>query len=89
MRDSQRDNAVFEQGSITVKGDERWKAGTYARITRGSLVWECYIVAVQNTFSAYREFTTRLNFIRGTGFWQRTLLEQNPSWREGKRGVYE
>lgn len=89
LRDASRDNSVFEEGSIIVKGDERWKAGMYARITRGALVWECYIVGVQNTFAPFREYTTRLTFIRGTGFWQRTLLERNPAWSEGKKGPYD
>lgn len=86
LRDASRDNSVFEEGTLTVKGDERWKVGMYCRITRGALVWECYIVGVTHTFAPFREYTTRLTFIRGTGFQQRSLLERNPSWAEGKRG---
>lgn len=89
MRDANRDNVVFENGGLTTKGDENIKIGKYVKVTRGQIEWEAYAVGVTHTFAPYQRYTTKIDFIRGTSFWSRTLLERNPAWSEGKSGVYD
>ena len=89
MRDANRDNVVLENGSMTVKGDENIRVGKYVAITRGQIEWEAYAVGVTHTFAPFQKYTTKIDFIRGTSFWARTLLERNPAWGEGKKGPYD
>lgn len=66
-----RDNVVFEQGSLRLRGNEAIKAGMYLRILRGaadSIVSECYVSSVTHDFLPFGSFTTTVSFERGTGF---------------------
>lgn len=88
LRDANRDNVCLEDGTMTVKGDERIRAGRYIRVKRGRFEWECYATQVTQTFAPYRAFVTTIGFTRGTCFWSRITSEQSPYLLEGKRGVY-
>ena len=66
-----RDNVVFENGIMTLKGNERIKAGMYLRLTRGSMVAYYYVSRVEHSFMPYRAFITTATVERGTGFIER------------------
>lgn len=87
-RDANRDNVCLEDGSLEIKGNEHVRVGRYLHITRGQLEWECYATEVTHTFAPYRAYTTSIEFIRGTCFWNRILAESSPVYLEGHRGVY-
>ena len=82
------DNVVLENGTLTVKGNERIRAGKYLRLTRGDMVAEYYAQSVTHRFAPYQQYTTTVQFIRGTGFIERTRLTDSPYLHEGKQGVY-
>ncbi len=69
--ESNRDNVVFESGSMTLKGNERVKAGMYVEVTRGDFVQKVYATRVDQNFMPFRGFTTTVSFERGTGFIER------------------
>ncbi|WP_298624795.1 hypothetical protein [uncultured Zoogloea sp.] len=70
-----KDNAVFEDGSITLRGQCTLRPGMYLRIFHGGpglclkpFVWECYVVAVQHRMVPFQGFVTVATFKRGTSF---------------------
>lgn len=66
-----RDNVIFEQGTLRLRGNEAIKAGMYLRVLRGAadeVVSECYISSVVHDFLPFGTFTTTVTFERGTGF---------------------
>lgn len=69
--ESNRDNVVFESGSLSLKGNERIKAGMYLNISRGNLKQKLYAVNVDQNYMPFRSFTTSVTFERGTGFIER------------------
>lgn len=73
-----KDNVVFENGSITLMGQATLRPGMYLRIWHGGpglsmkpLVWECYVVAVQHRIVPYQGYVTVATFRRGTSFAER------------------
>src|SRR5258708_7168462 len=78
---SNRDNVVFEDGTLDLRGNESIRPGTTVRLIRGSaaagaaagkgLASECYAHTVTQQFLPYRTYTTKVQFDRGTGFIQR------------------
>ncbi|MEN8259477.1 MAG: hypothetical protein ABFS02_02630 [Pseudomonadota bacterium] len=77
LHKASEDNADFEQGAITVKGDPKYQVGNYLNLKRG-VPWEGYIVGITHEYRAYREYLTTIEFIRGTGFIER--VESNNPW---------
>lgn len=70
-----RDNVVFETGSITLRGQATLRPGMYLRIQHGPsgaalrpFVWECYVVAVQHRMVPFQGYVTVATFERGTMF---------------------
>lgn len=77
-----KDNVVFERGSMRVKGGpmrpggtELIRAGDYVTAKMGRLEWEGYVTSVEHQFVPLQEFVTTINFERGEGFAKRTALE--------------
>ena len=88
------DTVLLEDGSMTVKGNEKIRAGKYVVLHRGKFGGaygvEYYAQTVTHKFAPYRQYTTTINFIRGTGFIERVrLTNDSPYLQEGKQGVYE
>ena len=83
------DNVLLEEGSMVVKGNEKIRAGKYISLLRGSFGAEYYAQTVTHRFAPYRQYTTTVNFIRGTGFIERVRLDTSPWLQEGKQGVYD
>lgn len=70
---SNRDNVVLEEGSITMRGDETVRPGTYLRITRGGgFEYQVYAHTVQHQFTPLSGFMTSVEYDRGTGFIERS-----------------
>lgn len=82
------DNVLLEEGSMTVKGNETIRAGKYISLLRGNFGAEYYAETVTHKFAPYRQYTTTIQFIRGTGFIERVRLTTSPWLQEGKKGVY-
>jgi hypothetical protein len=71
-----KDNAVFESGSIKMSGNEAVRAGMYLNIKRGAgnhagEFPSCYVVKVDHEFMPYQGFWTTVQYERGTGFFDR------------------
>jgi len=68
-----RDNVVFEDGEIEMRGDESVKCGTTLRIPvgDGKTLAEHYAVTVRHTFLPLRTFTTHVDYERGENFIKR------------------
>lgn len=71
-----RDNAVFEDGSATLRGSEDIKVGRYLRLTRGDLTSEAYLTRVGHNIVPLQGWTTQVTFERGTGFLERTKRDR-------------
>ena len=66
-----RDNVIYEQGTLRLRGNEAIRAGMYLRILRGAadeVISECYVSSVVHDFLPFGAFTTTVTFERGTGF---------------------
>lgn len=83
------DNVLLEDGAMVVKGNEQIRAGKYIVLQRGAFSAEYYAETVTHRFAPYRQYTTEIHFVRGTGFIERTRLTDSPYLREGKQGVYQ
>jgi hypothetical protein len=73
IRETNRDNVVFEAGGMRLRGNENVKAGTIISLTRGhqQSAAEYYAVAVSHTFVPFQSYMTAVEFERGTGFIKR------------------
>lgn len=77
-----KDNVVFESGSIKMSGNEAVRAGMYLNIKRGNGRHggehpTCYVTKVEHEFMPYQGFWTTVQYERGTGFFER---RKNPSY---------
>ncbi|MGX2041839.1 hypothetical protein ACWJKU_17180 [Methylocaldum sp. MU1018] len=73
-----RDAAVFERGSMTVRGDEKLRAGVFVRVVEGNLQYRCYAHRVEHRFDPFRGFTTVVNFERSDAFIERSRMRTSP-----------
>lgn len=80
-----RDNAVWESGTLAIVGDEAIKPGRYLYLTRGGMKQWMYLTHVTHTFHPYHSFTTTTQFTRGSGWLVRQTYETNPSVHERTR----
>ena len=76
-----KDNVIFENGTMRLRGNERIKAGTQMHLTRGGGKVEssAYVTQVDHDFSPFQGFYTSVAFERGTDFIERSQ-KQNPSY---------
>lgn len=66
-----KDNVVFERGSMRIKGNEKIRAGMYVRLKRGQFWAEYYVTHVSHDWIPFQGFFTTLAVDRGTGFIER------------------
>jgi hypothetical protein len=83
-----KDNVVFEDGSLMLRGHEQVRAGRYVRLHRGKFVADYYLPSVTHQYIPFQRYVTNAEFIRGTGFLVRSKMT-NPYLQEGKGGVYQ
>lgn len=94
--DQNRDNIVFESGSMRLRGDESLRAGLYVQLDRGTdwtttgnFIQTMYAYGVRHAYVPYRSYTTEVFFDRGTGFIERAQRSNglgNPYWSEASAG---
>ncbi len=86
--DLNRDNVVFERGSLKLRGNENVRRGMYLLLTRGSTVVRVYVTSVSHQFGQAGGFITQVQYVRGTGWLERASSPGLPwySWRD-ERGV--
>jgi len=80
-----KDNVILEAGSMTIKGNEALRAGTYARLSHGGMVSDYYAASVTHDYVPFQRYITQVDFERGTGFADRVAREggkQSPYWGE-------
>lgn len=75
-----QDNAVFEQGSFRLRGNERLRAGMYLTITRGDFQPRYYVTRVEHEYSPFRGFFTTAHVERGTGYVLRQQRANISAW---------
>jgi len=63
-----KDNIVFETGTMRLKGNEAIKAGTYIQYKPGNVPAFYYVVSVEHDFAPFGSYFTTVQFERGTGF---------------------
>jgi hypothetical protein len=72
LLESNRDNVVFESGSMRLRGNEKIKAGMIVNLSRGNqAASEYYAVGVTHNFSPFQSYVTVIEFERGAGFIKR------------------
>lgn len=78
LMETNKDNVVFERGTIKMKGGlmrndgtGMLRAGDYLNVIQGKLQWLAYAVNVSHEFMPFVGFTTTVQFERGTGFAER------------------
>lgn len=74
-----KDNVVFENGNMRLRGNERIKAGMQLELARGEggVKSSAYITQVDHEFSPFQGFYTNIVIERGTGFIKRSQ-QKNP-----------
>lgn len=95
IRLANRDNALFESGTMTIVGNEQINPGVILSIARGQdpkMAALYYIGQVEQRFAAQDRFVTTLQLSRGLGWVDRITVgdgSRTPYVRElNKRGVY-
>lgn len=69
LMNNNRDNVVFEDGTMQIQGNEAIRAGTTVKVARGQASpWECYAIRVRDVFVPFRSYMTSVEFERGTSF---------------------
>lgn len=66
-----KDNVVFEKGSMRIKGNERIRSGMYVRLRRGQFFAEYYVAQIHHDYMPFQGFFSTLNVERGRGFIER------------------
>jgi hypothetical protein len=84
-----RDNGVYEEGGMVLRGSEYLRPGQYLQLTRGKLVARYYMVGVSHVINPLGLWTTAVEVERGTGFIARLRYGGAPMWAEGRPGVYD
>lgn len=82
LMEMNKDNVVFERGSIRLKGGQTRvngrdliRAGDYILVQAGTMFWGAYVTQVEHEFVPFQGYTTTLIFERGTGFAARVFTE--------------
>ncbi len=78
VSESNKDNVLFERGSMRLRGNENIKAGYYLRLTRGKMQSVYYIVSVSHEYRPFVGFYTNVELERGTGFAERIRRAGSP-----------
>lgn len=91
LADTNKDNVIFEYGTIRMRGDEHIKAGMQIYIKRSNaVVTTCYVTNVDHEYLPYGRFTTTLTVERATNFIERTKAEESQYFHEiNAHGVIE
>jgi hypothetical protein len=73
-----KDNVVYESGSLHLRGNEKIKAGSYVQIDYGNGLQSLhYAHSVTHTFEPFGAFFTEVEYERGTNFIDRLVASQS------------
>ena len=73
LADINKDNVIFEHGSLRVRGNERIKAGMQVFVERGQTSYGTfYVTKVDHEFVPFQGFYSTLTVERGTSFIERS-----------------
>lgn len=76
LADINKDNVIFEHGSIRIRGNEKIKAGMQLYLVRGvSYFGTFYVTKVDHEFVPFQGFFTTLTVERGTSFIDRSQMD--------------
>lgn len=81
-----RDNTVFENGMIRMRGNEEIRAGMYLDLQRGGIQSSYYVVNVHHEFVPFQSFKTLVQVERGTGWIARSNRGDSPYLSEMTAG---
>lgn len=84
-----KDNVLRDEGTLVVRGSEKFKIGRYYLLDRGTFLTDHYLTRVSHTYVPYREYVTHLNFIRANNYILRQGSAPSAFLREGRKGVHE
>ena len=77
MSSINKDNVIFESGSLRLRGNERIKAGMQLNVSRGNKMYSSYYVTkVDHEFVPFQGFYTTVTVERGTNFITRSQSDQ-------------
>ena len=65
LRDQNKDNGIFEKGSMQLYGNHQIKPGFMILLQRKNVLTQYYAVSVTQNFEAYGVWTTHVQFERG------------------------
>lgn len=82
VSESNKDNILFERGTIRMRGNEQLKAGAYLRLQRGDTTAIYYIIQVEHSYEPFQGFFSTVQVERGTGFIERIQNENSPYMAE-------
>lgn len=69
LKDLNKDNVLFESGSLQLRGNEAIKAGTYLAMERsGVILGELYAHTVNHQFRLFQSYLITVQYDRGTVF---------------------
>ena len=83
-----RDNVVYEEGSLSMRGNEAIRPGNFIRLERGGLNSRYYVTHVTQQFNVYQSFKTTLQLSRGEGYIDRLNAHSSPYVGEKGKGAY-
>jgi hypothetical protein len=73
-----KDNVLFEEGGMRLRGNEALRAGQVMRLVRGRMEADYYIDAVSHDFRPFASYVTSVVVSRGRGFIERVQREGGP-----------
>lgn len=71
MKRIHQDNVIYEEGQISMRGNEKIKAGMYVMLRRGSRTTRHYVTGVSHSFTPFQSFKTTLQVTRGESYIRR------------------
>lgn len=82
LAEMNKDNVLFESGTIRVRGNENIKPGMFLNVKRGTTWATYYVVSAVHEFVPFEGYYTNLTVERGTGFIERGQKLRSPYFAE-------
>lgn len=94
LKELNADNVVYEDGHMSLIGNEAIKPGVYIRLNRSAKIAKqgegsrYYVTHVTHQFRPFHSFTTAVQVARGEGYIDRVNQAGSPYLAESRKGVY-
>jgi hypothetical protein len=90
LGEANKDNVVFESGTMKLRGNEKIRQGRFIRLLRTSgAISLYYVVSVEHEFVPMVGYFTTVQYERGTGFIDRVHTQNSPYWAENSLTGFE